>query len=70
MDRTPVTSENIKEIGYDPRLSILEIEFHSGGTYQYFDVPENVHQALLNASSHGKFFDDYIRYSYRYQKKY
>lgn len=58
----------MSSIGYDPATAILEIEFLSGGIYQYFDVPEHIHQDLMNASSHGKFFAEYIKYNYRYQK--
>ena len=68
MHRIPVTSSNISSIGYDPATAILEIEFLSGGVYQYFDVPEHIHQDLMNASSHGEFFSEYIKSSYRYQK--
>lgn len=68
MYRTPVTSSNIRSIGYDQILSILEVEFTSGDIYQYFDVPKNLYQQFLNTSSHGQFLNDIIRYDYRYQK--
>ncbi len=38
MDRTSVTSSNIRSIGYDPRSKILEVEFTSGDIYQYFNI--------------------------------
>ena len=68
MHRTPVTSKNICSIGYDPASAILEVEFNTGTVYQYFDVPEHVHQGLMNASSHGQFLNDNIKYHYRYQR--
>lgn len=68
MYRTPVLSSNIRSIGYDQRSAILEVEFTSGDVYQYFDVPNHVHQAFLQAGSHGQFMNDNIRYYYRYQK--
>ena len=37
MIRQPVSSSNIRSIGYDSMSSTLEIEFHSGGVYQYFN---------------------------------
>jgi len=46
----------------------LEIEFLTGSIYQYFDVPETVHQELMAASSHGKFFNANIKGVYRYAK--
>jgi hypothetical protein len=68
MYRTPVTSSNIQSIGYDAPSAVLEVEFTSGDVYQYFNVPEHVHQQFMNASSHGEFLADNIRYNYRYQK--
>jgi len=68
MQRTPVKSSNIRSIGYDPQSSILEVEFDSGDIYQYFDVPEYLHQQFMSASSKGRFLREHIKYSYRYQK--
>lgn len=68
MHRTPVTSSNIRSIGYDPQSVTLEVEFTSGDIYQYFSVPEHLHRGLMNAASHGQFLNDYIRNSYRYKK--
>ncbi|MDR1207069.1 MAG: KTSC domain-containing protein [Rickettsiales bacterium] len=66
MYRLPVQSSNIKSVGFDS--NILEIEFHSGGIYQYFDVPTDVYHLFMNTPSKGKFFDQFIKKIYRYQK--
>lgn len=68
MHREPISSSNIRSIGYDRQSATLEVEFISGDIYQYFDVPEHLYQQFLHASSHGQFLNDNIRYSYRYQK--
>ena len=68
MDRVLVSSSNIRSIGYDRQPGVLEVEFTSGDVYQYFNVSEHLCQQFLNASSHGQFLDDHIRYNYRYQK--
>lgn len=68
MYRTPVSSTNIRSIGYDPQSAVLEVEFTSGDVYRYFNVPENLYQQFLHALSHGQFLNDNIRYNYRYQK--
>ncbi|MEK9207623.1 MAG: KTSC domain-containing protein [Patescibacteria group bacterium] len=68
MQRIPVSSTNIRSMGYDSQPATLEVEFTSGDIYQYFDVPEHSFQQFLHASSHGQFLNDYIRYHYRYQK--
>ena len=56
MDRVPVASTSIRSVGYDEGSQILEIEFKSGGVYQYLNVPEQVHSSLMNASSKGCYF--------------
>lgn len=68
MNRTPVTSSNLASVGYDASTQTLEIEFHNGGVYQYFDVPQGVVDALMSASSLGSFFHAQIRGVYRYAR--
>jgi hypothetical protein len=68
MYRIQVNSSNIQSIGYDSQSAILEVEFTSGDIYQYFDIPAYLYQQFLQASSHGQFLNDNIRYNYRYQK--
>lgn len=68
MIRSPVVSSDIRSIGYDSGHQILEIEFNSGGIYQYYSVPQSVYDGLMRASSHGKYFYTHIRNVYGYQK--
>ncbi len=67
MKRDRVDSSNLASVGYDPSNQILEIEFNHGGIYQYQKVPESIYNGLMNASSHGQYFDRNIKkagYSY------
>ncbi len=66
MARTPVNSSNLSSVGYDGTSGTLEIEFHSGGVYQYFSVPYAIYAGLMAASSLGRYFYAYIKYHYRY----
>jgi len=68
MVRTSVSSSNIASIGYDSGNSTLEIEFHNGGIYQYFNVPETIHNGIMSASSHGTYFHEHIKDVYEYRK--
>jgi len=61
MQRQPVTSSNIAEIGYDNELQTLEIMFKTGISYQYFNVPKHVYEQLQNADSVGKYFNAQIK---------
>lgn len=68
MNRTLVSSSNLRSVGYDPSVNVLEIEFLHGGIYQYSNVPPQIHQGLMSASSHGSYFDQHIKkagYPYR-----
>lgn len=64
MEREYVESSNLKSIGYDVNNSILEVEFNSGGIWQYYDVSESTYYELKSASSVGKYFNANIRGSY------
>lgn len=66
MDRDPVQSGNLAEVGYCADTMVLEIAFHKGSVYQYFDVSEAVYLELMHAESVGKYFNANIRKSYRY----
>ena len=68
MDRIPVSSSNISGVGYAPASMTLEIAFHGGGVYQYFDVPETMYQEFMRAGSKGKFFHANIKDNYRCTK--
>jgi len=66
MTLQPVNSSNIAAVGYDGASQTLTIEFRSGGTYEFYDVPEAVHQGLTQSSSLGSYFQQEIRGRYRY----
>ncbi len=68
MIRQTVHSRNLKSVGYDPTLLILEIEFHSGNIYQYDKVPEDVYISLIEAASLGSFLHNHIKGKYPYRK--
>jgi len=68
MDRVPVTSSSIAEVGYDLTTMTLEVAFCDGTVYQYFDVPEALYQELLQAGSIGGFLNEQIKNSFRYAK--
>lgn len=67
-DWIPVESSNLSKIRYDNESRTLEIEFKGGRRYQYFDVPERVFDGLRKADSHGSYFHEHIRGSFRYAR--
>ena len=65
MVRQPVTSSNLKSVGFDSFTQTLEIEFRNRSVYQYALVPAEIYAALMQASSKGRFFDHRIRAYFR-----
>jgi hypothetical protein len=61
MDRTEIESSNVKSVGYDPEAEVMEVEFHSGGVYQYHGVEPSVHDGLLNAVSPGAYLHQHVK---------
>lgn len=68
MQRTYVTSTNLRSVGYAPDSQSLEIEFHNGSLYLYSRVPERVYTELLMAPSKGKYHHRHIRDRYTFQR--
>ena len=68
MIRQHVTSSDLRMVGYDAARQVLEIEFHSGGIYQYFGVPGSTYGGLMQAGSKGRYFHAFIKDRYAYQK--
>lgn len=66
MNWIPVSSSNLDAVAYEN--GILYVQFKSGWTYSYQNVPESVYQGLMAASSHGKYFAAYIKNSYPYTR--
>lgn len=64
MDRQSVASSNLAEVGYDSDLETLEVQFKSGGVYQYFNVPAFMYERLMGADSIGRFFNAEIKGHY------
>lgn len=66
--RQPVESSSLASVGYDPASQTLDVEFRHGGHYRYFQVPASSHEALMAASSKGRFFVAEIRNRYPYER--
>ena len=56
-----VQSRDLAAVGYDPETQTLRIKFLSGGLFDYYKVPPEVHAGLMAASSHGTYFSAHIK---------
>jgi hypothetical protein len=61
-------SSTIARIGYDTDHQVLTVEFKSSGTYNYFDVPQHVFDAMCSAASKGQYLAQTIKGNYRYAR--
>lgn len=62
------TSSNISSLKYESGQMILEVAFHGGGVYQYFDVPQVVWERMKAAPSQGIYLNAEVKGHYRYSK--
>lgn len=67
MEMIAVQSRNVVEIGYDIHSQTLVVAFKNG-IYQYAEVPEHIHAALMEAPSKGQFVNTYIKNQYHCEK--
>lgn len=65
MEFKPLTSSTITAVGYDAETRTLGVQFKTGGTYHYEDVPEEVYSAFVVADSVETYFQRYIRDGYK-----
>lgn len=69
MNMIPVSSSNLRAVGYDAASQTLRVAFISSGVYEYSGVPSAIHAGLMSANSHGSYFDAHIKKGpYRYRK--
>jgi hypothetical protein len=64
-DRVAVESRVLANTAYERDQAILQLEFRGGQVYQYFQVPQQIHQGLLQADSKGLYFNRHIRNAFR-----
>jgi hypothetical protein len=56
-----VESTTLATVAYDTDRELLQLGFRDQAVYHYFDVPADVHEDLLRASSKGSYFNRAIR---------
>lgn len=59
-------SDAIKKVKW--WFGTLEIEFKNGRVYRYKNVPKQLYYGMINAKSVGKYFRDYIKDRYEYER--
>ena len=67
MNSRTVESTTLAAVAYDECQSALQLEFRTGAIYEYWGVPAGVHEALLDAASKGRYFNQIIRGRFPYR---
>jgi hypothetical protein len=67
MHRVDLDSDTLAWVRYSPEQLVMELGFHDGSTYAYFDVPTATYFELLRADSKGRYFNHHIRNNFRAQ---
>ena len=58
---TIVGSSNVARVGYDPDAKVLRVEFHSGSTYDYYEVTFAENVEFRGAPSAGQHLNRHIK---------
>ena len=67
-NRVPVESRLLVSVAYDHDQLVLQLELRDGSLYQFFQVPCQTHQELLQADSKGAYFNRHVRNRFRYAR--
>lgn len=65
---TAFESSNISMLSYDAASQTLQVTFHNGGTYQYYDVSLIKWEDFKKAESKGKYLHQQIKNQHRFVK--
>jgi|GEM_PF-2064442 len=63
--RTNVSSSTIRSIGYNTQSKLLEVEFLTGDTHTFNNVPADTYLRFIAAESYTTFFNDCIQNKYK-----
>lgn len=78
MERTPVGSRNIAEVGFDDATGTLQVVFSWVGTYEFVDVPREVFDGLTAEATHAcapqgdavlGYFRAHVKGRYRFRRR-
>ncbi len=63
-----IESSMLSAVGYDPATQTLRALFNSGKTYDYFEVPQQVYDQLIESDSKGHYMRNEIIDAYPYHQ--
>ena len=54
-------STRIKTVDFNEAKGIITIEFHKGGSYEYWPITNETYKELVNSNSPGNYFEQNIK---------
>lgn len=63
----PCESSNIEGFGYNHKNQELLVAFKGAKVYKYYEVPEDIFKGLIDAESKGKYLNQNVKNSFKYQ---
>jgi hypothetical protein len=69
IERSPVSSSNVKSIGHCGDTNTLAVEFKDGTVYHYADVDKDTHDQLVSSKSVGGAVHSMIKGKYSCSKQ-
>lgn len=64
----PVSSSNIRAIGYDSEARTLHVTFANASTYAYHEVPEHIYARLRQSESKMQVLNNDIKGKFEHRK--
>lgn len=61
LEMYPVDSSHISEIGYDENAQTLFVRFINGSLYEYYNIPPDIYDNLLYATSKGSYLYQHVK---------
>lgn len=68
-EKYTASSSAILSVVYEEPTQTLEVLFSSGRRYTYSDVPAEIYQQFVDASSKGAFFNSFVRDKFPFQSQ-
>ena len=68
MNNSSRAASIISAIGYSPKSQTLEVVFSNEAAYQFYNVPEELYEQLMQSGVKENYFREHIRYVYSFSR--
>ncbi len=61
MELIPLSSTNLRAIGYDPDTMTMQIQFNNGSLYSYANIEPQTYEDMMASGNPGEYFATIIK---------